>query len=153
MTENKKSIRINGKIDGQRLDSRVLEEQIQRAVETGHRRLTIHAFGQHGIGGRIWKTNGEPVHVQIEGHAGQRVGSMGYPGTFIDVLGPGSDDVGWLNAGAVITVHGHASNGTANGMAQGKVVYCRQYRRTGHDHDQIQPPFRAPGTVGAGIHR
>jgi len=121
MTDKRQPFNIPGKRDGERLASRVLEEQIQRAVETGHRQLTVQAFGQHGIGGRLWKTDGEPVHLKIEGHAGQRLGSLGYPGTHIDVLGPASDDVGWLNAGATITVHGHASNGVANGMAQGTV--------------------------------
>jgi formylmethanofuran dehydrogenase subunit C len=30
--------------------------------------------------------------------------------------------VGWLNAGAEIVVHGNASNGCANAMAQGRVM-------------------------------
>ena len=94
MTDKKQPFSIKGKIDGERLSSRVLEEQIQQAVAAGHRQLTIQAFGQHGIGGRIWKTNGESVHIKVEGHAGQRLGSLGYPGTFIDELGPVSDDVG-----------------------------------------------------------
>ena len=100
MTENRQPFNILGKRDGQRLTSRVLEEQIQQAVEAGHRQLAIHAFGQHGIGGRLWRSDGKPIHIEIDGHAGQRLGSMGYPGTFIEVLGPASDDVGWLNAGA-----------------------------------------------------
>ena len=95
MTENRQPIKIKGKRDGERLPSRILEEEIQKAVKAGHRQLTIQAFGQHGIGGRLWKTNGEPVTITVEGQAGQRMGSMGYPGTFIDVLGPASDDVGW----------------------------------------------------------
>ena len=28
---------------------------------------------------------------------------MGFPSTVIEVVGPASDDVGWLNAGAQIT--------------------------------------------------
>jgi NADPH-dependent glutamate synthase beta subunit-like oxidoreductase/glutamate synthase domain-containing protein 3/Pyruvate/2-oxoacid:ferredoxin oxidoreductase delta subunit len=126
------------------LASRVLEEQIQRAVAAGHRQLTIEAFGQHGLGGRLWKTDGESVHVTIEGHAGQRLGSLGYPGTFIDVLGPASDDVGWLNAGAVITVHGHASNGVANGMAQGKVYIAGNIGARGMTMTKYNPRFEPP---------
>ena len=141
MTENIKSINIKGKIDGERLASRVLEEQIQQAVEAGHRQLNIDAFGQHGIGGRLWKTGGESVHIKIDGHAGQRVGSMGYPGTFVDVLGPASDDVGWLNAGAVITVHGHASNGVANGMAQGNVYIAGNIGARGMTMTKNNPRF------------
>ncbi len=90
---------ISGKFSGKRLDSRVLEEQIQEAVARGQRSIEIHAFGQHGIGGRLWRTANEPVHIKITGQPGQRVGSMGFPNTFIEVLGPASDDVGWLNAG------------------------------------------------------
>jgi NADPH-dependent glutamate synthase beta subunit-like oxidoreductase/glutamate synthase domain-containing protein 3/NAD-dependent dihydropyrimidine dehydrogenase PreA subunit len=144
MTENRQAINIMGKHERQRLSSRVLEEQIQQAVEAGHHQLTIQAFGQHGIGGRLWKTNGEPVHINIEGHAGQRVGSMGYPGTFINVMGPASDDVGWLNAGAVITVHGHASNGVANGMAQGKVYIAGNIGARGMTMTKHNPRFEPP---------
>jgi len=112
---------ISGQKDGHRLDSRILEEHIQDAVFKGKRHLIIKAFGQHGIGGRIWKAGNEPVKIKIDGYAGQRVGSMGFPNTFIEVMGPASDDVGWLNAGAKIVVHGNATNGVANGMAQGKI--------------------------------
>ena len=144
MTEIRQPIKITGKRDGVRLPSRILEEEIQKAVEAGHRQLTIQAFGQHGIGGRLWKTNGEPVTITVEGQAGQRMGSMGYPGTFIDVLGPASDDVGWLNAGAVITVHGNASNGTANGMAQGKVYIAGNIGARGMTMTKYNPRFEPP---------
>jgi NADPH-dependent glutamate synthase beta subunit-like oxidoreductase/glutamate synthase domain-containing protein 3/NAD-dependent dihydropyrimidine dehydrogenase PreA subunit len=144
MTDNRQVLKITGKMDGERLASRLLEERIQQAVEAGHRQLNIQAFGQHGIGGRLWKTGGEPVKIKIEGHAGQRVGAMGYPGTFIDVLGPASDDVGWLNAGAVITVHGHASNGTANGMAQGKVYIAGNIGARGMTMTKYNPRFEPP---------
>ncbi len=144
MTESTDYFHIDGKINGARLDSRVLEERIQEAVADGHRRLTIHAYGQHGIGGRIWKTGGDPVRVRIEGHAGQRVGAMGYAGSQIDLHGPGSDDVGWLNAGAVITVHGHAANGTANGMAQGKVYVAGNIGARGMTMTKFNPRFDPP---------
>ncbi|WP_419659099.1 glutamate synthase (NADPH), GltB1 subunit [Desulfosarcina variabilis str. Montpellier] len=144
MTENRQPIKITGKRDGERLPSRILEEQIQKAVEAGHRQLTIHAFGQHGIGGRLWKNDGEPITITVEGQAGQRMGSMGYPGTFINVLGPASDDVGWLNAGAIITVHGHASNGTANGMAQGKVYIAGNIGARGMTMTKYNPRFEPP---------
>ncbi|MBW2167094.1 MAG: pyridine nucleotide-disulfide oxidoreductase, partial [Deltaproteobacteria bacterium] len=87
---------ISGKIYGERLDSRILEEQIQKAVADGHRYLEIKAFGQHGIGGRLWKAGNEKVHIRIIGHPGQRVGSLGFPNTLIEIMGPASDDVGWL---------------------------------------------------------
>ncbi len=144
MTENIQPFNITGKHEGQRLASRVLEEQIQQAVKAGHRHLAIQAFGQHGIGGRLWKTDGEPLYIKIEGQAGQRLGSMGFPGTYIDVLGPASDDVGWLNAGAVITVHGHASNGVANGMAQGKVHIAGNIGARGMTMTKYNPRFEPP---------
>ena len=153
MTDKKEPFYISGKRNGERLASRMLEEEIQLAVKEGHRRLTIKAFGQHGIGGRLWKTGGEPLQVTIEGNAGQRLGSMGYPGTHIDVIGPASDDVGWLNAGAIISVHGNASNGTANGMAQGKVYIAGNIGARGMTMTKFNPRFDPPelwvlGSVG-----
>jgi NADPH-dependent glutamate synthase beta subunit-like oxidoreductase/glutamate synthase domain-containing protein 3/NAD-dependent dihydropyrimidine dehydrogenase PreA subunit len=144
MTEKRQPFTITGKREGERLASRLLEEQIQQAVQSGHRHLNVQAFGQHGIGGRLWKTDGEPVYITVEGHAGQRLGSLGYPGTFIEVMGPVSDDVGWLNAGAVITVHGHASNGVSNGMAQGKVYIAGNIGSRGMTMTKFNPRFEPP---------
>jgi NADPH-dependent glutamate synthase beta subunit-like oxidoreductase/glutamate synthase domain-containing protein 3/NAD-dependent dihydropyrimidine dehydrogenase PreA subunit len=107
--------------EGHRVESRVLEERIQAAVGDGRRFLKIKAHGQHGIGGRLWGAGNDPIHVEIHGSPGQRVGSMGFSNTHIEVMGPTSDDTGWLNAGAEIVIHGHATNGTANAMAQGKI--------------------------------
>lgn len=144
MIQSRQSVRIAGTCNGKRLASRVLEEQIQQAVKAGHRQLTIHAFGQHGIGGRLWNADGKPVAIRVEGHAGQRLGAMGFPGTTIDVLGPVSDDVGWLNAGAVITVHGHASNGVANAMAQGSVCIGGNIGARGMTMTKHNPRFDPP---------
>ena len=96
--DSKKVYTISGKENGTRLESRILEERIQQAVESGERNLEINAFGQHGIGGRLWKAGDEPVSIRITGHSGQRVGSLGFPNTQIEIMGPASDDVGWLNA-------------------------------------------------------
>ncbi|MCA1788238.1 MAG: hypothetical protein LC657_19860, partial [Desulfobacteraceae bacterium] len=101
---------ISGKENGTRIDSRILEEKVQDAVVHGHRYIEIKAFGQHGIGGRLWKAGNDTVYIRVNGHPGQRLGSMGFPNTFIEVMGPGSDDVGWLNGGAKIVVNGHAGN-------------------------------------------
>ncbi|MFZ5571578.1 MAG: FAD-dependent oxidoreductase [Thermodesulfobacteriota bacterium] len=144
---------ITGKVQGDRLESRVLEETIQRAVADGKRRLLIQAYGQHGLGGRLWKAGTDPVHVRIEGQAGQRVGSFGFPNTMIDVMGPASDDVGWLNAGAEIVVHGHAGNGLANAMAQGKIFVAGNIGARGMTMTKRNPRFEPPqvwvlGSVG-----
>lgn len=114
---------ILGNIAGQRVPSRVLDEWIQAAVRAGATHLRIHADGQHGIGGRI-HPQGHPVRIEVYGPVGQRLGGMGMEGTEIVVHGPASDDVGWLNCGAKITVLGDVGNGAWNAAAQG-VLYVQ----------------------------
>lgn len=109
---------IQGKMNGQRVSSKDLEDRVQKAVKDGARELTVQADGQHGIGGRIWP-RGEAVKVTIEGTAGQRCGSMGMEGTEIILKGSASDDIGWINCGARITVLGDVANGAHNAGAQG----------------------------------
>jgi len=145
--------RISGKSEGTRLESRVLEELIQQAVEQGRRHIEVDAFGQHGIGGRLWKAGSEAVHVRIVNQPGQRVGAMGSANTFIEVMGPASDDVGWLNGGAEILVRGHAGNGLANAMAQGKIYVAGNIGARGMTMTKHNPRFAAPevwvlGSVG-----
>ncbi|HSB51839.1 MAG TPA: hypothetical protein VLD40_04210, partial [Dissulfurispiraceae bacterium] len=118
LTADRKFVTIRGNVHGKRVPSRILEEQIHQAVHDGARELLIIADGQHGMGGRIWPC-GETVKIVIDGPAGQRVGSMGMPGTEIVVNGSASDDVGWLNCGAKITVLGDVTNGAFNAAAQG----------------------------------
>ncbi|MBI9085035.1 MAG: FAD-dependent oxidoreductase [Desulfobacterales bacterium] len=144
---------IRGKEMGVRLDSRILEEQIQKIVAQGYREISIRAFGQHGIGGRLWPKDGRRIHITVEGPAGQRLGAMGYPGTNIDVMGPASDDVGWLNAGAQIVIHGNAGNGVANAMAQGKIYVAGHIGARGMTMTKQNPRFDPPelwvlGSVG-----
>lgn len=118
--KSSKKIVINGTGNGQRVSSRVLEERIQKAVNEGGRNILVKADGQHGIGGRIWN-RGEKVKITVEGPSGQRLGSMGMPGTEITVRGSVSDDVGWINCGANITVLGDVTNGAHNAAAQGRL--------------------------------
>ncbi len=144
---------IQGRELGIRLESRILEERIQRMVKQGFTDLTIKAFGQHGLGGRLWNEDHRPIRVTVEGPAGQRLGSMGFPGTFITVRGPSSDDVGWLNAGAEITVLGNAGNGVANAMAQGKIFVAGNIGARGMTMTKHNPRFAPPelwvlGAVG-----
>jgi NADPH-dependent glutamate synthase beta subunit-like oxidoreductase/glutamate synthase domain-containing protein 3/ferredoxin len=135
---------IAGRQGGERMPSRVLEEQIQSAVAQGRRRIQVEAFGQHGIGGRLWRAGSETVRIRITGHPGQRVGSMGFPNTLIEVLGPASDDVAWLNAGAEIIVHGNAGNGAANAMAQGRVYVAGNIGARGMTMTKHNPRFSPP---------
>ena len=151
--KDQQSVWIAGMDQGCRLESRVLEERLQQAVSDGHRLLEVEACGQHGIGGRLWRAGDEPIYVKIHGFPGQRVGSMGFANTGIEIMGPASDDVGWLNAGAEIIVHGHATNGTANAMAQGKIyvagnVGARAMTMTKHNPCFDPPELWALGSVG-----
>ncbi len=144
---------ISGRKDGIRIDSRALEDQIQAAVLQGYRYICVKAYGQHGIGGRLWKAGDDTVHIKIEGYPGQRLGSIGFPNTLIEVMGPASDDVGWLNAGAKIVIHGHAGNGVCNAMAQGKVYVDGNIGARGMTMTKRNPRFDPPelwvlGSVG-----
>ncbi len=123
LTPHDSRFTIHGNVDGNRVPSRILEEQIQQAVRDGARELHIVAEGQHGIGGRIWP-RGEAIKITVEGPVGQRLGSMGMPGTEIIVKGSSSDDIGWLNCGAKITVLGNVINGAFNAAAQG-ILYVQ----------------------------
>ncbi len=116
-------IEIKGRIRGHRVPSKTLEEKIQAAVEAGKRSIRVVADGQHGIGGRIWP-RGETVRFKVTGAPGQRLGAMGMLGTEIVVHGSCSDDVGWINCGARITVLGDVANGAHNAGAQG-VLYVQ----------------------------
>jgi NADPH-dependent glutamate synthase beta subunit-like oxidoreductase/glutamate synthase domain-containing protein 3/NAD-dependent dihydropyrimidine dehydrogenase PreA subunit len=144
---------ISGKVGDQRIDSRLLEERIQAAVAQGHTHLLIEAYGQHGIGGRLWKAGDRKVYVRITGPVGQRAGSLGFDNTVVEIMGPTSDDIGWLNAGAEIIVHGHATNGACNGMAQGKVFIAGNIGARGMTMTKRNPRFAPPelwvlGSVG-----
>ncbi|MGE4552540.1 MAG: FAD-dependent oxidoreductase [Desulfovibrionaceae bacterium] len=139
-----KTTRLAGMENGERVQSRILEGRIQEAVAAGARDIEIEAYGQHGLGGRLWVSKTEPLHVRITGSPGQRVGSMGFPGTSIEVDGPASDDTGWLNAGAEITVLGNASNGCCNAMAQGKVFIAGNIGARGMTMTKTNPRFEAP---------
>jgi len=141
---SKPTIMIPGSEKGVRVESRVLEERVQRAVADGHRHIEIIAQGQHGIGGRLWRAGAEKISLRVLGTSGQRVGAMGFPGTLIDVVGPASDDVGWLNAGAQITIRGNATNGTGNAMAQGRIYVAGDIGARGMTMTKHNPRFDPP---------
>jgi NADPH-dependent glutamate synthase beta subunit-like oxidoreductase/glutamate synthase domain-containing protein 3/NAD-dependent dihydropyrimidine dehydrogenase PreA subunit len=135
---------ISGLVAGERVDSRIIEEQMQAAIMQGHRKLQVEAYGQHGIGGRLWRAGDDRVEIEIVGQPGQRVGSMGFANTSIEVHGPASDDVGWLNAGAEIVVHGNVGNGCANAMAQGKIYVAGNIGARGMTMTKQNPRFEPP---------
>ncbi len=137
-------ITIHGKEEGTRISSRLLEAKIQKAVTTGYRHIDVVALGQHGIAGRLHEAGDDPVYVKITGSCGQRTGSMGFPNTTIEIMGPASDDIGWLNAGAEIIVHGNASNGAANAMAQGRISVAGNLGARGMTMTKENPRFEPP---------
>ena len=140
----KDSIKIAGMENSLRVDSRIMEERIQKAIAAGYRQIEVTACGQHGIGGRLWKGENERIKINILGSSGQRVGSMGCANTLIEVFGPASDDVGWLNAGAEIIVHGNATNGAANAMAQGIIYIDGDIGARGMTMTKHNPRFEPP---------
>lgn len=150
----KPTIIVTGLKTGIRMDSRDLEASLQKAVEEGHRCIEVHAYGQQGIGGRLWNAGkNEELLIRVLGSSGQRLGAMGFPNTCIDVFGPASDDVGWLNAGAHIIVRGHATNGVGNAMAQGKIyiagdIGARGMTMTKHNPRFAEPELWVLGSVG-----
>ncbi|MCP3876657.1 MAG: FAD-dependent oxidoreductase [Desulfobacteraceae bacterium] len=137
-------IKLSGKKEDKRISSRVLEETIHHHIKNGRRNIEIEGYGQHGIGGRLWDAGTDNTHIKITGQSGQRVGSLGNVNTLIEVMGPASDDVGWLNAGAQIIVHGHASNGVMNGAAQGKVYIAGSIGARGMTMTKRNPRFEPP---------
>ncbi len=137
-------IYISGKRKDQRVPSRVLEEIIHQQIQAGHRKLEIEAYGQHGIGGRLWDARTGEINIRIIGHSGQRTGSLGNANTRIEIMGPASDDIGWLNAGAEIIVHGNTSNGAMNGAAQGKVYVGGSIGARGMTMTKRNPRFEPP---------
>lgn len=150
---DKASIIIPGMENLSRLDSRVLEERVHKAVGEGHRTIEIIAQGQHGIGGRLWPAGRETVRIFVSGTSGQRLGAMGFPNTTIDCDGSASDDVGWLNAGAEIVVRGSVTNGAGNAMAQGRISIAgdtgaRAMTMTKHNPRFDPPEMWVLGTVG-----
>ncbi len=137
--------------DGRRISSKQFEEMVQEAARKSHK-LILETFGQHNVGGRL-KSDGEPYEIHVKGPCGQRLGCMGMPGTNITCHGSASDDVGYLNIGAEITVLGDATNGVCNAMAQGKVFIGGSIGARGLTMTKWNPEYERPelwvlGSVG-----
>ena len=116
------------------------------------RSLVLESYGQHNIGMRLG-TPDYPIHIQITGPVGQRLGCMGLPGTTIVCEGPASDDVGYLNIGADIIVKGDATNGVCNAMADGRVMIggsigARGLTMTKWNPEHARPEMWVLGSVG-----
>lgn len=128
--------------NGQRISSKIFNEMVQEAFAKSNT-LILETYGQHNIGGRLLNDKG-PVSITTKGPAGQRLGAMAQPGTTITCLGPASDDVGYLNIGADITVMGHATNGVCNAMAQGRVMINGSIGARGLTMTKWNPDYQRP---------
>jgi putative selenate reductase len=128
--------------DEKRESTRELLQRIYSAMAEGETDFVIDASGQHDIGGPLWDRLGREMHFTVT-NPGQRVGSMGMPGTEILVEGSAPADVGWLNAGARIVVRGDGGDTTGHCAADG-VIYIggRAGTRSGSlmKHDPAYEP-------------
>lgn len=146
------SITINGLDEnGQRINSKNFDEIVHEASQNSTH-LILNTYGQHNVGGRLNK-EGKEFLVEINGPCGQRLGCMGMPGTKIVCKGSASDDVGYLNIGADITVLGDATNGVCNAMAEGRVMIKGSIGARGLTMTKWNPEYKRPvlwvlGSVG-----
>lgn len=127
--------------NGERISSMVFEHMVREAVAENSE-LTLESYGQHNIGIRLQRDDG--LHLQVNGPCGQRLGSMGMPGTTITCDSSVSDDVGYLNIGAEITVLGDATNGACNAMAAGKVYVGGSIGARGLTMTKWNPEYEKP---------
>lgn len=140
--QNKK-INLQGIVDGQRKSTQQLLQDVYKYLNEGYTEFDISASGQHDIGGPLWSEKGSKLKFSVT-NPGQRIGCMGMKGTEIVVEGSAPADVGWLNAGAEITIKGDCGDTTAHCAASGKIyVGGRVGTRSGAlmKHD---PKFPAP---------
>jgi len=136
------TIVINGLDEnGQRINSMDFEKMVRTAAADSAN-LELKAYGQHNIGIRLQHEEG--LHINIEGPSGQRLGCMGLPGTTIVCNDGTSDDVGYLNIGAEITVKGDATNGACNAMAAGKVYIGGSIGARGLTMTKWNPNYEKP---------
>ena len=135
---------------GTRINSMTFEKQV-RSAALSSTDLIFESYGQHNIGIRLQREDG--LNITVKGPSGQRLGCMGLPGTSITCEGATSDDVGYLNIGAEITVLGDATNGACNAMANGKVfiggsIGARGLTMTKWNPQHTKPELWVLGSTG-----
>ena len=133
---------VKGKNErGERISSMKFEKLVREA-SLSSTDLLLESYGQQNIGIRLQKEDG--LKITVKGPSGQRLGCMGMPGTSIVCEGASSDDVGYLNIGAEITVLGDATNGVCNAMANGKVFIGGSIGARGLTMTKWNPEFETP---------
>ncbi|CAG37353.1 FAD-dependent oxidoreductase [Desulfotalea psychrophila] len=133
---------INGLDENGRRISSMEFEKMVRAAASSSANIHLNSYGQHNIGIRLEHKEG--LNITVEGPSGQRLGCMGLPGTKIVCKGATSDDVGYLNIGAEITVLGDATNGACNAMAMGKVYIGGSIGARGLTMTKWNPEYEKP---------
>ncbi len=132
-------LKIDTMTGHERMSTQDLLLRLSAAVQEGETEFEIAASGQHDIGGPLWHPHGETLRFHVT-NAGQRLGSMCLPNTEIVADGSVAADVGWLNAGGIITVKGDAGD-TAGHCASGGKIFIggRAGTRTGSlmKHDPL----------------
>jgi len=117
-------------------------EKLVRRASAESASLSLETYGQHNIGIRLQREGG--LTIRVKGPSGQRLGCMGMPGTSILCEGATSDDVGYLNIGAEITVLGDATNGACNAMAAGRVYIAGSIGARGLTMTKWNPEYEKP---------
>ncbi len=130
-------------INEKRISTQELLQSIYEKMEEGFNEFQINASGQHDIGGPLWSKDKKNLVFKVS-NPGQRVGSMGMPGTKIIVEGPAPADVGWLNAGAEIVVKGDGGDTTAHCAASGKIYVGGRVGTRSGALMKYDPKYQAP---------
>jgi len=127
--------------NGRRVNSMDFEKLVRQSAKSSPD-IILESYGQHNIGIRLAREGG--LNLTVKGPSGQRLGCMGMPGTVITCDGATSDDVGYLNIGAEITVLGDATNGACNAMANGKVFIAGSIGARGLTMTKWNPAYEKP---------
>ncbi len=120
MEKTGKTAIIEGIVDGQRISTQQLLQELYKKLEEGYTEFEVNACGQHNIGGPLWDKECKPLKFRVN-NPGQRLGSMGMANTEIIIEGSAPADVGWLNSGAEIVLKGDGGDTTAHCAATGKI--------------------------------
>ncbi len=134
---------ISGIVDGHRISTRELLQEIYKKLEEGYAEFEVNACGQHDIGGPLWDKDSKPLKFRVK-NPGQRLGSMGMKGTTIEIEGSAPADVGWLNAGAEIILKGDGGDTTAHCAATGKIYVAGRTGTRSGALMKYDPSYPAP---------
>lgn len=143
MEKRNKTAIIDGIVNGQRISTQQLLQELYKKLEDGYTEFEIGACGQHDIGGPLWDKEYKPLKFKVT-NPGQRLGSMGMAGTQIIIEGSAPADVGWLNSGAEIVLKGDGGDTTAHCAATGKIYVGGRVGTRSGALMKYDPKYTAP---------